>query len=165
MGTRARLWLATSMQILLLAGCAPTLMTPTVAARPGLGKTPNDFAVDNGACAAQANQQIAAARTQSNNQVMTTLLTTDANTAAATMQYNSAVLQQQLDIAYSACMYARGETVPGYAVEDQPTSAPRRRVSRPKPKDTTNTTAFEEPPPSATPASSTSFTEPPAVKQ
>jgi hypothetical protein len=165
MKTRAWLWLATGMQVLFLAGCTPALMTPTVAARPGLGKTPSDFAADNTTCTAQANQQIAAAKAESNNQVMTTLLTTDANTAAATMQYNNGALQQQLDIAYSACMYARGEMVPGYAIEDTPKAHPRRSVSKPKPKDTTNTTAFEEPPPSATPASSTSFTEPPAVKQ
>jgi hypothetical protein len=165
MRTRTWVWLATGVQILLLAGCTPALMTPTVAARPGLGKTPGDFAADNSVCAAQANQQIATAKAESNNQVMATLLTTDANTAAATMQSNSVALQQQLDIAYSACMYAKGETVPGYAMESQPISNPRRTVSKPKPKDTTSTTAFEEPPPSATPASSTSFTEPPAAKQ
>jgi hypothetical protein len=159
-------WLATGVQFLLLAGCTPVLMTPTVAARPGLGKTPSDFAADNTACAAQANQQIAAARTEASNQNLATLLVADPDTASATMQHNNGVLQLQLDIAYSACMYAKGEMVPGQAVEDQPIANPRRTVSRPKPKPTTSTTtAFEEPPPSATSASSTSFTEPPAARQ
>lgn len=94
---------------------------------------------------------------------MTILLTTDINTAAATVQANNQRLQQQLDIATSACLYARDELVSGYAVEDRPVADPHRAAGR-EPKAPTDA-AFEEPAPSAGATQRTGFAErPPALK-
>jgi hypothetical protein len=160
---KTHIWLsvAAGLSVLGLGACVPTTMAPTVAARPGMGKSPVDFAADNSFCSAQANQQISVAKAQANNQVIAAALMTDPNTTSATLQTNTASLQQQLDIAYSACMYAKGESVPGYEVSEP---LPQRRVTRPKPKPPTDDkSAFVEPPPAATPASSSGFTEPPPV--
>lgn len=121
-------------------GCVPTVTAPTVAVTPGPGKSPSDFAVDNSACAAQANQQIAEARTAANGQIAGTALLNAAlgasNSAAAgatksavaanaaagavtaaiaSEQAAQATLQRQFDIAYSECVYAKGDIVPGFA--------------------------------------------------
>jgi hypothetical protein len=103
-------------QIMILAGCVPAVMAPSVIATPGPGKLPADLASDHIACAAQANQQMAPAVQAANNQVTGTalqnLLTGTGNDAVAVNTQATATVQQQYDIAYSACMYARGDNVP-----------------------------------------------------
>ena len=61
--------LAATAQIVVLAACVPTVMTPTVTATPGPGKLPADLASDHIACTAQASQQMAPAVQAANNQV------------------------------------------------------------------------------------------------
>lgn len=155
--------------IVALGGCVPAVMVPTVAARPGPGKSPVDFSGDNTACAAQANQGVTAARNAANTQIVGAMLLTDPNTTSATAQTNIASVQQQFDTAYSACMYAKGEFVPGYGVvEDEPVPNSRSRApSKPKSAPPSAST-FVEPPPSAaaaTPASSPGFAEPPPAQR
>ena len=159
MKTRTEI-LAAAALLWLLAGCAPAVMGPTVIASPGPGKTPANFASDHAACSAAANQQIAPMKMSANNQVVASVLTSDVATAAATAQSTTALLQQQFDIAYSGCMYAAGETVPGYVVADDPVSdLPRRRRPVRKPA----SAGFVEPAPSAQPVGA-GFSEPPAAR-
>ncbi len=103
-------------QIMILAGCVPAVMAPSVIATPGPGKLPADLASDHIACTAQANQQMAPAVQAANNQVTGTalqnLLTGTGNDAVAVNAQATATVQQQYDIAYSACMYAKGDNVP-----------------------------------------------------
>jgi hypothetical protein len=163
---RGGLVMAMTVPGFLLAGCVPTTMVPTIMARPGPGKTPVDFSYDNSACSAQANQQVAVARNAANGQIVGAYLTTDLETTAATASASTASIQQQFDTAYSACMYARGETVPGYAMEMAPVPNPTRRyTSRPKstsaPASTSSGSGFVEPPPSSSASGGSGFTEPP----
>ena len=66
--------LATTVELVVLIGCVPAVMSPTVVATPGPGKLPADLASDHIACAAQANQQTAPAVQAANNQVTGTAL-------------------------------------------------------------------------------------------
>jgi hypothetical protein len=174
--------IAGGLQVLALAGCVPAVMGTTVVARPGYGKSAADFASDHSLCTTQANQQIAAARNAANGQILGAALGgADLGTTSATATATTASLQQQLDAAYSACMYARGENVPGYAVASEPVPdyAPHRTYHRTTPASAPASASsssatpasssgsgggFVEPPPSApaaTPASSGGFAEPP----
>ncbi len=151
--------IAATAQIIVLAGCVPAVMAPSVAATPGPGKMPTDLASDTTACAAQANQQMAPAIQAANNQVAGTVLlnaviggggsaaagasnsevaansvANGATAGAANAQAAAATLQQQYDVAYSQCMYARGDNVPPYYMqpvyyaEPEPTYRTRRHV-------------------------------------
>ncbi len=113
--------LVTATQLLILAGCVPAVMAPTVTATPGPGKLPGDFTSDLTACAAQANQQTAPAVQAANNQVTGTALQnlftgTGANAVDVNTQA-TATLQQQYDTAYSVCMYGKGDNVPPYYMQ------------------------------------------------
>lgn len=137
---KRRTWtgLAAAAQIVALAACVPTAMAPTVVATPGPYRSPADFAADHGACAAQANQQLAPAVAAANNQVAgTAMLNVMTGTGANAVDVNTqatAALQQQYDNTYSACMYARGDNVPPYYMQPvyyaEPTPAPAHRAKR-----------------------------------
>jgi hypothetical protein len=181
--------LAAAAQIAVLAGCVPTTMAPTVTATPGPGKLPANFAADQNACSAQASQQMATTVQAANNQVAGTalqnVLTGTGDNAVTVNAQATAALQQQYDTAYSMCMYAKGDNVPPYYMQPQPTEyseetpAPRtrKRVVQKAPSKTetshaantslvapapTAASGFVEPAPAAAPGS-TDFFEPPPV--
>lgn len=89
---------------LMVAACVPGVFNPTVSVMPGPGKSLEAFATEQTACKQFAEQQITAAQ-------------------AAT-----AVLQQQYDVTYSQCMYAKGNQVPGYAAASPVPAMRSRRV-------------------------------------
>jgi hypothetical protein len=172
-----------AVQLVVLAGCVPTVMAPTVTATPGPGKLPADLAADHIACSAQANQQTAPAVQAANNQVTgTALQNLFTGTGANAVDVNSqatATLQQQYDTAYSACMYAKGDNVPPYYMqptyyaeptEETPTHHLKRRVAH-KPSSQAASAAapssgqasgsgFVVPAPSSAPASGSGFVQP-----
>ncbi len=129
---------AAAAQIVVLAGCVPAVMSPSVVATPGPGKLPADLASDHAACAAQANQQMAPAIQAANNQVAGTalqnLMTGTGDNAVDVNTQATSALQQQYDSAYSACMYAKGDNIPPYYMqpvyyaEPEPTYRTRRHV-------------------------------------
>jgi uncharacterized protein YcfJ len=128
--------------VIALAGCAPTVMAPTVPVMPGANKPFDQFAADQQTCQAYANSQTAPLAAQANNQAVgTTLLTTalgaglgaavGGGRGAAIGAASGAVvggsmgaqgsslagmnIQQQYDVYYSQCMYSRGNQVPGFS--------------------------------------------------
>jgi hypothetical protein len=173
--------LAAALQLVVLAGCVPAVMGPTVSATPGPGKLPADLASDHIACAAQTNQQMAPAVQAANNQVAGTalqnLLTGAGDNAVAVNTQATATLQQQYDTAYSACMYAKGDNVPPYYMQPtyyaeptEPTSThhAKRRVAHkpPSPAPTAPSSGqasgsgFVVPAPTSAPASGSAFVQP-----
>jgi len=127
---------------LTLAGCAPTVMAPTVPVMPGANKPFDQFAADQQACQAYANSQTAPLSAQANNQALgSTLLTTalgaglgaaiggghgaaigaasGAVVGGAAGAHGSSIagmgIQQQYDMYYAQCMVAHGNQIPGYA--------------------------------------------------
>jgi hypothetical protein len=173
--------LAATVQLVVVAGCVPVAMTPTVVATPGPGKLPADLATDHAACTAQTNQQMAPAVQAANNQVAGTalqnLLTGTGDNAVDVNTQATATLQQQYDTAYSACMYAKGDNVPPYYMqptyyaeptEETPTHHVRRRVvhkpSSPTPAATASASpsnsGFVVPAPTSAPASGSRFVTP-----
>ena len=179
--------LAATVELVVLAGCVPSVMTPTVTATPGPGKLPADLASDHIACTAQANQQMAPAVQAANNQVTGTalqnLLTGTGDNAVAVNTQATATLQQQYDAAYSACMYAKGDNVPPYYMqptnyaeptETTPTRHVKRRVaqkpSSPAPTPTASSSGeasgsgFVVPAATSAPASGSGFVEPAPVQ-
>jgi hypothetical protein len=166
-------------QIVVLAGCVPAVMAPSVVATPGPYRSPTDFAADHAACAAQANQQLAPAVAAANNQVAgTAMLNMMTGTGANAVDVNTqatATLQQQYDADYGACMYAKGDNVPGYYqqpiyyAEPTPTEPTRKRVAhRRSPKKAASTVSpgqaansgFVVPTPTAASAGGSGFVEP-----
>jgi uncharacterized protein YcfJ len=128
--------------VIALGGCAPAVMAPTVPVMPGANKPFDQFAADQQTCQAYANSQTAPMTAQANNQaaggaLLTTVLGAGLGAAfgggrgAAIGAASGAVvggsmaarnssmagmgIQQQYDIFYSQCMYARGNQVPGFA--------------------------------------------------
>jgi hypothetical protein len=132
---------------LLLQACASTPMGPTVAVMPAPGKPFDVFQSDQALCRQFADGQVQGGAQNANNRqvgtaVIGTLLGAGLGAAigggqgaaigagagalggtvvgsgpAAQAQLS---LQQRYDIAYSQCMYARGNQVPGF----QPRGAP-----------------------------------------
>jgi uncharacterized protein YcfJ len=125
-----------------LTACAPTVMAPTVPVMPGPNKPFPQFSADQQTCQAYANSQTAPLAAQANNQAFGTALFTTALGAglgaavgggrgAAIGAASGAVvggsmaaqgstlagmsIQQQYDIYYSQCMYARGNQVPSFS--------------------------------------------------
>jgi hypothetical protein len=168
---KRRTWtlLAATAQIVVLAGCVPTVMGPTVSATPGPGKLPADFAGDHAACAAQANQQMAPVVQAANNQVAGTalqnLLTGTGNDAAALNAQATTQLQQQYDNTYSACMYAKGDNVPPYYMQPvyyaEPAPAATHRAKRRVAQKHTTPPAATASAPAAVPAATSGFVVPP----
>ena len=126
----------------LLGGCAQTPLGPTVAVMPAPGKPFDVFATDQAVCKQFAEGQVAGgAQSVNNQQVGTAILGTVLGAglgaaigggrgagigaasgalggtalgagSASSGQYS---LQQRYDIAYSQCMYSRGNQVPGFS--------------------------------------------------
>jgi hypothetical protein len=127
--------------MLLLSACASTPLGPTVAVMPAPGKPFDVFQSDQALCKDFAAQQVQGGAQQANNSqvgtaVIGTLLGAGLGAAigggrgaaigagagalggtavgagpAGQAQYS---LQQRYDLAYSQCMYSRGNQVPGY---------------------------------------------------
>lgn len=162
MRNRRRLWVAAA-QIAVLAGCVPAAMAPTVVVTPGPGKSAAYFAADQTGCAAQANQQMAPVIQAANTQLVGNALlgVTPSQTAQST-QSAQATLQQQYNIAYSQCMYAKGDIVPGMTptAAEEPVTHHAKHYAHKKPPATASSSAsststgtsatFVEPAPAAT---------------
>jgi outer membrane lipoprotein SlyB len=128
--------------VLAVGACAPTVMAPTVPVMPGPNKPFDQFAADQATCGQYANAQTAPLAAQANNQavgsaILGTALGAGLGAAigggrgAAIGAASGAVagtsiganqsalagmsLQQQYDIYYAQCMYARGNQVPGFS--------------------------------------------------
>jgi hypothetical protein len=142
-----RLSIAALTPILLLSACAQEPLGPTVAVMPAPNKPFDVFQGDQALCKQYASNQVQGGAQQANNQqvgtaVIGTLLGAGLGAAigggkgaaigagagalggtavgagpAGRAEYS---LQQRYDIAYSQCMYSRGNQVPGY----QPAGAP-----------------------------------------
>jgi outer membrane lipoprotein SlyB len=123
-----------------LAGCAPTVMAPTVPVMPAANKPFDQFAADQQGCQGYANAQVAPLTQQANNQALGGALLTTALGAglgaavgggrgaaigaasgavvggAAGAQGSSIAghgIQQQYDMYYVQCMVSHGNQVPG----------------------------------------------------
>jgi hypothetical protein len=133
--------------MLLLSACATEPMGPMVAVMPAPGKPFNVFQGEQAECKQYASGQVQGGAQQANNQqvgtaVVGTLLGAGLGAAigggrgaaigagagalggtaygsgpAAQANYD---LQQRYDLAYSQCMYARGNQVPGYQAPGAP---------------------------------------------
>lgn len=181
-----RISIAATAQVIVLAGCVPAVMAPSVVATAGPGKLPADFAADHAACAAQTNQQMAPTVQAANNQVAGTalqnLMTGTGDNAVDVNTQATSALQQQYDATYSACMYAKGDNVPPYYMQPTYYAEPaepaythhvRRRVAhkRSSPAATTVSSSgqasgsgFVVPAPTTTPASGSGFVQPAPVQ-
>ena len=136
-----------------LSACVPAKMGPTVQVMPGTGKSFDTFKADQAACEQYADDQVAAARKEANQQAVGTALVGTAlgaglgaaagdagvgaaagavagtGVAAANAQGAAQTIQQRYDIAFSQCMYAKGDLVPGY----EPPPAPVPEAAPPPP--------------------------------
>ena len=130
--------------LLAASACTPAPMAPTVAVMPAPGKPMEVFQQDDGLCRNYAYNSIGGpnAQQQLNNQqlgsaAVGTLLGAGlgaaigggrgaaigaaSGAAAGTIYganqnaYSGMSMQQQYDIAYSQCMYTRGNQVPGFS--------------------------------------------------
>ena len=128
--------------VIALSACAPAVLAPTVPVMPGANKPFDQFAADQQTCQAYANAQVAPLVAQANNQaaggaLLTTILgagigaavgggrgaaigaASGALVGAASGAQGSSLagmsIQQQFDVFYGQCMYARGNQVPGFA--------------------------------------------------
>jgi hypothetical protein len=123
----------------LLAGCASTPLGPTVQVMPGPGKTFDVFQADNANCKGFAQKQVQGQADAANQRavgtaLLATVLGALGGNAGAGAAVGSAVgagagtavgasgssvdqqtIQAQYDNAFSQCMYAQGEQVPGFA--------------------------------------------------
>jgi hypothetical protein len=137
--------------LLLLSACAQEPMGPTVGVMPAPGKPFDVFQGDQAICKDFASGQVRGGAQQANNNqvgtaVIGTLLGAGLGAAigggrgaaigagagalggtavgsgpAAQAQYS---LQQRYDMAYSQCMYSRGNQVPGFAPAGSPPPPP-----------------------------------------
>jgi len=137
-----------------LSACVPAKMGPTVQVMPGTGKSFDAFRADQAACEQYADEQVAASRKEANQQAVGTALIGTAlgaglgaaagdagvgaaagaaagtGIAAGNAQGAAQTIQQRYDIAFSQCMYAKGEAVPGY---EPPPVAPAPAPEPPPP--------------------------------
>jgi hypothetical protein len=127
--------------VTLLSACASPPMGPTVAVMPAPNKPFDVFQADDAACRAWGNQATAGQVEQANNSavgsaVVGTVLGAGLGAAigggrgaaigagsgalvgtaygANGSQWSQMGIQQQYNVAYQQCMYARGNQVPGY---------------------------------------------------
>jgi hypothetical protein len=166
MRNRRRLWVVAA-QIAVLAGCVPATLAPTVVVTPGPGKSAADFAADQTGCSALANQQMTPAIQAANNQLVgNALLGVTPNQTAQSAQSAQVTLQHQYDVAYSQCMYTKGDIVPGMtpvAAEPEPAPVTHRakRYAKKKPTQQPTGSASAQPAPAAAATQSgSSFVEP-----
>jgi hypothetical protein len=143
--------LAGSCALLILAGCATKPTGPTIAVMPGPNKPFELFQQDQILCKDYANGQVSGDAERANNRALGaaaigTVLGAGLGAAvgggrgAAIGAGSGAVvgtgvgmgssydqnmsIQQRYDIAYSQCMYSRGNQVPGYASAAPPPPPP-----------------------------------------
>jgi peptidoglycan hydrolase-like protein with peptidoglycan-binding domain len=148
--TNAKKTIAGLTLMALLSSCATPPIGPTVQVMPAPGKPFELFAQEEGACKAYAQGQIAGAVDQANNSavgtaVLGTVLGAGLGAAvgggrgAGIGAASGAVvgtgvgadgaggaqmtIQQRYDIAYSQCMYSKGDQVPGFEMS-VPVAAP-----------------------------------------
>jgi hypothetical protein len=103
----------------LLAGCVQQPLGPSVAVMPAPNKPFEVFQQDQAACTGWANQQTAGQAQDANNQAFGTAV---AAGPAGAAQYD---LQYRYDVAYSQCMYSKGNQVPGYSSSNAPPPPPQ----------------------------------------
>ena len=139
-----------------LAGCVPAKIGPTVQVMPGTGKSFEAFQADQAVCTQYADDQVKDARKDANQQAVGTALlgaglgaglgaaagnagagaaaggALGTGVAAGNAQTAAQTIQQQYDVAYSQCMYSKGNQVPGY----EPAPAPQPIAAPPPPKPT-----------------------------
>jgi hypothetical protein len=135
----------------LLVACASQPLGPTVPVMPAPGKPFSAFQEDQAICRQFADGQVAGGAQQANNQqVMTGVLGTAIGAGAGALlgggrgaavgaglgavggtaigagqaQRAQGSMQYRYDIAYSQCMYSRGNQVPGYAPPGAPPPPP-----------------------------------------
>jgi len=146
--------------VLTLSACAAPPMGPTVQVMPAPNKPFELFQQDQAICKNFADQQVAGQAESANNQalggaVIGTVLGAGLGAAVgggrgaaigaasgavvgtgAGMGYSANAnmpIQQRYDIAYSQCMYSRGNQVPGYYQPAPPPPPPRRMAPPPPP--------------------------------
>jgi len=146
--------------MLVLTACATEPMGPTVAVMPAPGKPFDVFQGDQAICKQFASGQVQNGAQQANNQqvgtaVIGTVLGAGLGAAigggrgaaigaaggalggtavgAGPAQYAQYSLQQRYDLAYSQCMYSRGNQVPGYAPAGAPPPPPGYAPGYPPP--------------------------------
>jgi hypothetical protein len=150
--------------LLLLDACAETPQGPTVAVMPAPGKPFDMFQGDQAICKQFASDQVAGGAQSANNRqvgtaVLGTLLGAGLGAAigggrgagigagagalggtalgGASGQQQQYSLQQRYDLAYSQCMYSRGNQVPGFAPPPppgyQPPASPQASYPPPPP--------------------------------
>jgi hypothetical protein len=125
----------------LIGGCAATPMGPSFPAQPGSNKPSEAFQADDYACRGNAANAVQGQVAASNNSqlgaaLFTTLLGAAlgaavggprgaaigaaAGAGAGTIynvngaQWQQMSIQQRYDFVYAQCMYARGDSIPGY---------------------------------------------------
>jgi hypothetical protein len=136
---------------LLLAGCVYRPSGPMVAVMPAPNKPFEVFAQDQAICKGYADQEVAGGAERANDRALGTAVVGTvlgaglgaaigggggaaigaasgavAGTAvgAGPAAYAGYSLQQRYDIAYSQCMYAKGNQVPGYYAPQAPPPPP-----------------------------------------
>lgn len=138
--------------LIALSSCAEPPLGPTVAVMPGPNKPFDAFQTDQAVCRQFADQQVGGSANAQNTEVNQTLIGTGVGTllgaglgaaigggrgaaigagagaiggtavGASQAQATGMSVQQRYNIAYSQCMYSRGNQVPGY-VQPQPAYA------------------------------------------
>jgi uncharacterized protein YcfJ len=133
--------------LLLLGACASQPLGPTVAVMPAPNKPFSVFQDDQVICRNYADQQVAGGAQQATSQQLSTAVIGTAFGAgigaaagggkgaavgasagalggavvgAAPAEQAQRTLQQRYDIAYTQCMYARGNQVPGFGAPPPP---------------------------------------------
>ncbi|MFT3723279.1 MAG: hypothetical protein QM773_06795 [Hyphomonadaceae bacterium] len=136
-----------AMAALSVASCATEPYAPRVAVMPAAYKPFSVFEQDQAACLNYASMQTAGGAQRANNQAVSsgvlgaalgalvggafggrhstgigaaTGAAIGASSGAQSSREAQYGLQQQYDVAYSQCMYARGDQVPGYAAAPAP---------------------------------------------
>lgn len=143
---------AAALAAVALAGCVPTHMGPTVMVVPAPGKPFETFAQEQDLCRGYADVQVSPSRDEANNSavgaaVLGTALGAGLGAAiggggaaigaaggalggtaigATNSAYGGWGIQQQYDMAYGQCMYAKGNQVAGFPapVPNTPTITP-----------------------------------------
>ncbi len=145
--------------VMAIAGCVTQPAGPTVPVMPGPNKPFEVFQQDQAVCAQYASQQVGGLAQQANSQALGTAVVGTALGAglgaaigggqgaaigaasgavagtavgAGGAAYGQADLQQRYDIAYSQCMYAKGNQVPGYAYGASPPPPPPPSAAQPQ---------------------------------
>jgi YmgG-like glycine-zipper protein len=140
--------------LVVLSGCVQPAMGPSVAVMPGPNKPFDVFQTDQAVCRQFAEQQVGGAQAAQQTETNQTLIGAGVGTilgaglgaaigggrgaaigagagalggtavGASQAQATGQTIQQRYDIAYSQCMYSRGNQVPGYVQPAAPAYAP-----------------------------------------